>query len=167
MQHHFRRWAAPGVKLAEVDKAVPHISTRIVSSLHILIQACLLFLLSSTSQGKSAFPHLLWKAVLGSCIWKGKGSSSVIGGFLVCHGSDRLFIFVGFNVAGCAPLQCCWPPRALLWLLMPYNTAAEFFADVQGCFDCAHACMLVQSTGVHCTVGCASLVVPAVQAELP
>ena len=40
MQRHFRSWAAPGVKLAEVDKAVPHISTRIVSSLHILIQAC-------------------------------------------------------------------------------------------------------------------------------
>ncbi len=38
MQYHFRRLAAPTVKLAEVDKAVPHISTRIVSSIHILIQ---------------------------------------------------------------------------------------------------------------------------------
>lgn len=41
MQYHFRRLAAPHVKLAEVDKAVPHISTRIVSSIHILIQVLL------------------------------------------------------------------------------------------------------------------------------
>ncbi len=38
MQYHFRRLAAPTVKLAEVDKAVPHLSTRIVSAIHILIQ---------------------------------------------------------------------------------------------------------------------------------
>ncbi|EIE25025.1 hypothetical protein COCSUDRAFT_65066 [Coccomyxa subellipsoidea C-169] len=67
MQRHFRSWAAPGVKLAEVDKAVPHISTRIVSSLHILIQIplAIIVLLSPDLQADRLYSKspLTWQLV--------------------------------------------------------------------------------------------------------
>ncbi|CAL8462016.1 g1547 [Coccomyxa elongata] len=67
MQYHFRRLAAPSVKLAEVDKAVPHISTRIVSSIHILIQIplAIMVLLSTHLQEDRLYSKspLTWQLV--------------------------------------------------------------------------------------------------------
>ena len=58
----FRRHAHPDMKRADVDRAVPHASTRIVGALHILIQVCAPYSLSFNSLAAAALG-------VSACLW--------------------------------------------------------------------------------------------------